>query len=135
MKTTPKVNRKLLRKIRDMIAKRPRQFLMDAFFDSICQTGEKASHCGTAACIAGWAIVLGRKAKDPAHAAQSVPLRNKAFDVGAKLLGLSQYQAGTLFSHYQWPEPFYARLNKATTPRAAANAAVARINHFLKTGE
>lgn len=126
MKTEPnKMNVRLLRRIQKQILKEPRQFQMwDVFSDHADDFA--IPNCGTAACIAGWAITITSKT-NPAKAANIINSYRKA---GTEL-GLEEWQADMLFNFGRWPAQFQKTSREGT--RAFARQAVRRIDHFIKT--
>jgi hypothetical protein len=140
------LNIELFKKIRDRIAEIPESYDQSAWIQS-----SDAAPCGTAACLAGEAIICAapsvkvgiRRLKD-ADDYDRVPER------AAKLLGLPQpnssnsNESGRLFQcggsldgdqwydTVDWPEPFRTRFNKSKTNRGRANAAVAYLDWIIK---
>src|SRR4051812_24188603 len=119
------MNRKLLIKVRDRIVARPRQFVMENLFSTETDLGEAASHCGTAACIAGWAIVFAVKFKNPEEASRSF---NTSFDA-RRALKISSREACSLFAVACWPVRFKREFEKAQTSKEQADVARRRINY------
>lgn len=124
-----KLNVRLLRRIQKQILKEPKQFDMSWWYTP----GEGVPNCGTAACIAGWAVALDKKINPrEAHrlmGASIIPSRAE------NLLKLSDCQARALFFTSYWPKEFKWKFNNAKTSRQEAKVAVARIEHLIKTGE
>lgn len=134
------MNTKLLKQVRDMILKRPRQFDMDDWtashmWDMEARREVRPSHCGTAACIGGWAIVLAKN-KQPAW------LRNKrnkkhcsihTSDIASDVLGLDREQAVRLFNKGYWPDRYDEAYGNATSFAARAKVAARRINVFIRS--
>lgn len=128
------MNVKLLKRVRDRIAARPRQFVMHRLFNDRTGSGHEPSHCGTACCILGWGIVL-----------QDVEKRKpKEFLTLFEEYGLSQFNTANVFGiplirgakliwSDEWPEPFRTQFKEAKTDAQYARIAVRRINHFIKT--
>lgn len=121
-----KLNVKLLRQIQRRIKQEPRQFLMHSYF----WVAPRIPNCGTAACIAGWAVTLTRtKSHKPADA---VLKRNAGlldvWDVAQKELGMTDGLSETLFNEESWPSQFKRR-------GKLADRAIRRIDHLIKTGE
>ncbi len=141
---------KLLRKVARHILEEPKRFEMDRW-----GMADHRVPCNTTACFAGWAIILGdanpkRFFKAAASDAQDDRGRFMALlegRVGAsaraeKVLGITNEQARRLF-HVDslfhgdgrgWPEPYRGDFDHATSREHAAEIAVARIEHFIKTG-
>jgi len=146
------MNVKLLRRIQRVIKKRADQFDMNTWFNK----DSTASHCGTTACLAGWALTLaGRKSHQLAS-----PLKiarglcqgfNENFDSigviggernytiavkGATELGLDYNQAEKLFYINHWPAKFsvgYYRARDKNDNVEKARVTCERIDHFIKT--
>jgi hypothetical protein len=145
------LNIPLLRKIQRRIKREPRQFMMSHFF---LDNPEEIPNCGTAACIAGWAATLSRKA-NPArvnHQIKEVTSRiNSHYPdsssmteaVAAEKLGLHRDIARRLFYTNHWPNKFESAWAEASydgpnhVPLYAERAEIAcqRIDYFIKTGE
>ena len=110
------MNVKLLRKVRDHIKKEPKRFQYGWVWKG-------KAKCGTAACIGGWAFILGQNL-DPkevrdqymSHALTDLP------QIAQRLLRITDQQANRLFVH--WPEQF-----NDDDPKDA----VKRIDWFIKT--
>jgi hypothetical protein len=143
-----KRNIKLLKQVRDAILKYPDQFEMRTWFSNLNEVEMPASRCGTAACIAGWAVTLDNKdfKGKPSLACDWIDDDDR--DVGVlglaqKVLGITKKQAINLFLDENWPRKFrneYGCLinenyeGKVTT-KQFAEVAARRINHFIKTGK
>ena len=96
------------------------------------------SHCGTAACIAGWAIHLNGGLKTPKETYEhskddAAYYVNFYSPYGARVLGLSSREGDRLFLIGSWPVNFAKRYYLAKTPKTRAKAAADRITHFIKT--
>lgn len=145
------INIPLLRKIQKQILKEPKQFDMtnwftqteskmrksgDRFFTEISQHS-RIPNCGTAACIAGWAVAINNRLNpDQASAWASSEHKNGLYFVGyaAELLGLDDDQGDRLFYEGNWPEEFKFEMGKAYGKASKqAKVACARIDHFIKT--
>lgn len=128
------MNIPLLRKIQKAIREEPRRFDMRDWV----MLSDK-SPCGTSACIAGHAAMIALK-KPPEKslalaAGRLLDKHNNDNDyyiaqIAKDLLLLSSGQANRLFFRSEWPAKFQ-KLTK--TPKARAQQAIARINHFIKT--
>lgn len=149
------MNKPLLRRIQKHIAKEPKRLVMGAFvmrkgeipdwgLEPIHRVHDGASiacedhpfaKCGTAACIAGWAVLLTvdkpDKWRDGGHvevkAQKLLELKNKLDEV----TGTSQVDR--LFHVEHWPSQFMNAYEDAATPAAKARATIGRIDHFMKT--
>lgn len=121
-----KINVALLREIQKQILKSPKQFRMWTWFVS----DNSIPNCGTAACIAGWAIALKRK-ESPQKAYEWWWNSNgtlSPFEIGKRALKLTNAQAGRLFIPEHWPAQFHKK------NADDAEQAVRRIDAFIKSG-
>lgn len=140
-----KLNVKLLRKIQKHILEEPKRLVMRTLCLTRADEGKETfigdgqlpqlfAPCGTAACIAGWALLMADK--------------NPGYDSGAceaaELLGTEVFNAfspdhttnsGRLFWDDNWPDPFRKQYRDAETATDRAQIAAARIEHLIKTGE
>jgi hypothetical protein len=108
-----KLNVKLLRKIKKHVEEEPRRLIM-ARWQQKGRAGELVEdeaatfnlpECGTAACIAGWAVNLSGKKIET--------------DVGARamtLLGLTFEQSQNLFNTGNWPGDYGDKFDNETSP-------------------
>lgn len=135
------LNVKLLRRIKRHILAQPKRFLMSHSIIKAnsqkewrgnIQWAPEASKirppCGTAACIAGWAVLLTK------GSAEVDSVRYEA----AMALGVEveeRWTDHTLFYAPRWPKPFAAQYESATKPAQRAKIAAARIEWLIKTGE
>jgi len=133
------MNVRLLRKIQKHILEEPKRFKMSswvtrkedgnetAYDTEVANVKEwKFAKCGTAACIGGWAIILSGKlerARDTCNYGR----------MAGKLLEIDHPSENLLFGLCSWPEEYRDKFVNAKTLRARAQAAVARIDHFIKT--
>lgn len=147
MKTTkPKPNISLLRKIQKAILKYPNQFNMGWWFQECDSQGDPAGRCGTAACIAGWAVALSRQfngkklnvvknktwdASEKAAELLKIPVE-RIWPPGGSVFGSSKHP---LFFTEQWPVRFRRQYKNAISAKEAAKAASDRIDYFIKTGK
>ena len=130
------MNVKLLRKIQEHILEEPKRFVMRTFlirppdldddvFEGDDGTMVKFARCGTAACVAGWAVLL----HDGMDTRVS-NLRSRA----KSLIGLKKgFNEDLLFEVGGWPTRFEEAYRSAKTQRGRARVAVRRIDHFIKT--
>lgn len=125
------MNVKLLKQIRKAILNQPRQFDMRGWF----VTSANTPNCGTAACIAGWAIALSNNmnplaAEDYAYnTSQTIPI------LARKLLQMPLGRSDIIFHSYLWPEPFCADFHKARSHKARASVAAKFLTHLIKQYE
>lgn len=121
------MNTELLMEVRQRILDEPRQFDMDVFFESHADI----PNCGTAACIAGWAIALSEKTT-PKEAKN----RNFSLDyeiLAVRALRIDFHQANRLFYVGTWPAEFQSRFRMSVESDERAQVAAERIDHFIKT--
>jgi hypothetical protein len=86
------------------------------------------AECGTAACIAGWGILLyGHKTPK-----QVAKLKQPNL-YAAKLLGLDMAQADRLFFVTHWPTELRSQFRTGETPLIRAKVAAKRIEYLIKT--
>ena len=136
------MNIPMLKKVRAAILKRPGQFDMGSFFDtklSFFPDGspsvtQNPSHCGTAACIGGWAVHLSKGRKRLLDTRNEE--RNGEFDVvdeSSEILHLNKDQSTRLFCTSEWPQELRDKYHNSATAKIRANVAADRIDHFIKT--
>lgn len=132
--TNPKLNVRLLRRIKKHILDRPTRFFMESYVDQgtpggrTCGFTDQAKRypeCGTTACIAGWANIL-----TGAKADWEIRDAGRASDK----LGLQPGQGCLLFCDLNWPKAFADDYEKASTPLQRVKIAAARIEHLISTG-
>lgn len=144
---------KRLNAICDLITKYPYQFDMDHWF---IQAPHIKERCGTAGCLAGWALTLknGPSAQPLKAAKQFLPEFGKegkghyntniiggwSYGPAAKIreaarefLGITTDQANRLFQKANWPETFLCDLDDALPGPEYAEATVNRVKHFIET--
>jgi len=114
------MNVKLLKKVRDYIAKHPEKY-------------DQSTWCGTACCIAGHAVALGRAATRKEVDHRLIGSVSLSIDA-QQLLQLEPSQAHRLF-HSSWENVAYGRfrVDFDMPPGKRARIAVRRINHFIRT--
>ena len=142
------LNVKLLKKIREKILTEPGQFAMQNWFtteDELRYSAgglddldrPKIPNCGTAACIGGWAVVLGKKSArgKPATAAR---VYGHGADTARELLGLGlgeeeHFDGGAaLFYVTSWPAKYRELWREAKTLKRRARVAAWRIDAYIK---
>ena len=94
-----KLNVKLIRAIQKKIREVPEQFNMIDWFSS----GPGIPNCGTAACIAGWAMTIHWR-MSPVLAKQKRFSLLSEFGYAMRLIGISREQAETVFYSDNWPD-------------------------------
>lgn len=133
-----KLNVRLLRRIQKALLKEPSQFNMEQYFNDRSTTKRKPANCGTAACIGGWAYALSKNLNPSKARVKYLAEHGFMGPIASRLLGLGtgdKINEHALLYLEQWPQPFRTNYSKAKTDRAAARAAVDRIEHLIKTGE
>ena len=94
------VNVKLFKRIRAHILQEPLRFYMGYWFSLVNNRWDLKPACGTAACLAGWAVLLSGGSSRSTYNIE---------ERAAKLLGLSPGMSAQLFYRLHWPQPFYRR--------------------------
>lgn len=128
-----RLNKRLLRKIRDHILEEPKRYDQGSYGDRV-EPEEGGPECGTVACLAGWALVLSGKPlfleRYPDTTVSNVA--NKA----SKLCGIEREDGyGVFSSGISWPDKFHNRLINAKTKRGKASAAAAYLDYIIETGK
>lgn len=128
-----KLNKRLLRKVRNRIAKTPESYDQGEF----CLNTSSAP-CGTAACIAGETIICAAETVE--QGINTLNRLNKHGTVGetaAKLLGLPSVEHHEMFCGDAscWPEPFADRFARVKTVKQRAKIAVAYLDECLRRGK
>ena len=116
--------------------------------------GEKKAprpYCGTTACLAGHIVLAAGVKPEMVDTMGDVPkchlsrrLRRIAAgrleyswigvsDLAEVLLGVGDLHG--VFHLSEWPGPYQEAYHAATTPKAKVNIAIARVRHWMKTGE
>lgn len=132
-----KLNVRLLRRIQRKILAEPAQFQMGQYFatevNGIDLPREKIPNCGTAACIAGWAVALSEHRK-PSRYIRLIERNSTTIKKACKALGINNdpTRVSRLFIHSFWPSNLYARWYRAITLKQRAKVAVAAIDQFIK---
>jgi hypothetical protein len=133
----PRINVKLLARVRDHILEEPRRYDQELWG----RPSDEAP-CGTAACIAGWTALLGRKVT-----LKQLRANPDVSAVARELLNLEPGEASVLFagspgwycgdpdcSLNRWPARYAAQYRRAKTARGRARAAANYIDYIIKTG-
>lgn len=131
------MNTKLLKKVKQAILGRPRQFEMEYYFGGSLYIGRKKalpSHCGTAACIAGWAAHLsfGQKTLEQSRFVAQMDPRHMSH-IGRDLLEINNEQGDRLFHLAHWPDNFKEQYRRAKSALSRARLSARRIDHFIAT--
>lgn len=126
------MNTKLLLKVKAAILAEPRKFDIRHWF-----VKSDKSPCGTAACIAGHAVAIGRRYESLKSGLALVKndwLHSTAQDIADDIMELTNDQSMRLFVLRGWPNSFHDDYIKAErNMRKRARIAAARIDHFIKT--
>ncbi|MBO9589572.1 hypothetical protein [Devosia sp.] len=85
-------------------------------------------HCGTTACIAGWAIAIEHQLTGESLL-EEITRRPVVSDAAASFLGIDGHQASDLFFAGSHPE------HSDNWPAISAEAAVRTLRHLAATGE
>lgn len=138
------LNTKLIHKIIKAIKAHPQQFQMTYLFWGYLDTRDRygnckpAGGCGTAGCIAGWAIHLSsRRKKLRSSQAWANGIDGGLLEVADRLLGYKYndvHDDHPLFYVRGWPEDLKQEYYDAKTARQQAAVAVKRLEHLLKHG-
>lgn len=128
------MNIKLLRRIQKKILAEPRQFQMARLFaETIYRKSGKKSpsipNCGTAACIAGWAVCFGKRKNPRACENGGAWLGDSVY--AREMIELTESQKERLFFSHNWPLKFQKIEDAGTV--AFARQAAKRIDFFIKT--
>lgn len=108
------MNVKLLREIKQQILKEPK------LYDQDHVTVRK--ECGTAHCIAGWAMMLSRSISSFPGASLDITTEQYSRLAGRAMMGTCD-----------WPKKYAEAYKKARTPQGRARVAAQRIDCFIKT--
>lgn len=125
-----KINFELLARVRDHILEEPRRY-----DQSTLMRDSAIAPCGTAACIAGWTVILSGGIKNPCNCKDPTC----GFDQAAKdFLRISDNEASILFSwDANWPSPFggaYLFAERRDDKAGMAQAAADYINWIIENG-
>ena len=121
---------KMLRKVKRHILAEPKRLYMSDWILRDRGNGKiylmsgkerKFAKCGTAACIAGWTVILADREGE-----------GRVGDTAKEILGLNDSQHDRLFAPSCWPEKFHQGTTGDGKKRTAEIAAK-RIEHFIKT--
>lgn len=134
-----RLNIELFRKIRDRI-----QAIPESYNQQVWMTGSTEAPCGTAACIAGEAIICAAPSVEQGvkdlrrHIAD-----DNAPETAADLLGLEgdwynedEGEAAIFSSGGKgWAQPYRGMFRRARSGAGRARAAVAYLDHIIETGK
>lgn len=121
------MNTDLLLKVKEQILREPKQFIMSHYFQDANQFGDTPPNCGTAACIAGWALSIAGNVTPKEEA------RRGSYHLRARtLLDLDYDHAEELFDTAYWPTTFRSRYCNASTQEELAQIAADRIDAFIE---
>jgi hypothetical protein len=128
------MNVELLLKVKEQILKEPAQFQMAWIFtrhivDSYTDIDrDKIPNCGTAACIAGWAISIHR-GMTPKQVSDS---EIGGWEDAQELLGIGRGWADELFNVERWPTGYKEAWYESDTLEDRAQVAADRIDDFIR---
>ena len=144
-KKSRKLNVTLLKKIRDRIAEIP-----ESYDQSVYVIESPKAPCGTAACLAGEAIICNARSVEAGiKSLRLTDAKGLVSYRAARLLGLPRpnwgaddeayNDAAKLFyssSDYKvgWPEPFGSAFNRAKSTKQRAKVVVDYLDHIIETG-
>lgn len=131
------LNVKLLREIQKHILSHPKTFLMHTYiyrkeyegstFEDDAGKYIKFESCGTAGCIAGWAVLL-REKKNDVKLINSEEIRRKAI----QLLGIENDSAYNLFGICGWGEELAQAYDEAPSAQCRAIVAAKAIDNYIE---
>lgn len=150
-----------LRKLQKYILEEPKRFNLDTWGEianpkyykkikdryGVSEVTKQKPPCGTVGCIAGSLCVIGKMVKPTVvmkdlEGTETYMFPSNTPEMAADYLGLSLSDAKKLFflqswgSPIGWPEEYDKMLrNHNPGTKGYAKVAVARIEHFIKTGE
>lgn len=132
------MNVELLRKVEKHILEEPKRLYMSKWIrrvkqhELLDQAGNPREYasCGTAACIAGWAVILNNEPFDEREPDFFNP--SPIFEKARTILQLTEPEAIRLFEPLHWPTQFYVGLADDGS-KIAAETTVRRIEHFIDT--
>lgn len=130
------MNTELLLKVKDHILEEPKRLIMSAFvtrkefsyaglmhdLDAFKSTKREFAPCDTAACIAGWSVLLTEGMETTTS-----NLRERA----AELLGIEMGKEERLFEVGHWSLDNRKKYREATTPEALAQIAADEIDIYI----
>lgn len=141
----------LLRRVKEQILREPAQFVMGELFTrsefGTRDLEREVPHCGTAACIGGWAIALS-VGMTPSEAAEGQyrgweeDAATDAWDRACEALGLELWTEGEetdrahqLMSVWGWPRDLREAWEAEQTLEGRARIAAERIDRFIAEEE
>jgi hypothetical protein len=137
----PKVAALLRRVCKRMLAE-PNRVEMYTWIESAAvadRSEDNSPACGTVGCIAGWAALDGMSVSKikKLTARERGKLSATASKKFAKLLGIEEnsQEFESLIAVTDWPAEFYDAYVYDSNQESRAKATVARIEHYIKTGE
>lgn len=133
------MNTELLLKVKAKILAEPKQFFMHEFFTDHVVGIDTIPNCGTAACIAGWAVTIARN-ENPEETRKYLyqsPNNLCTWLEAQKALDITKEQESKLFYTDNWPSEYDAAYNQAWQDEdfeEAAKVAANRIDYFIAHG-
>jgi hypothetical protein len=118
MARVPELNRRLLHRVKRYILEQPARLEMNGFHN-VLPEDEGGPACGTQACIAGWAVLLGKNV--PKMERAGFIIKRSWGETARRLLGLTHLEAHHMF--YEW---------KYDSGRPGAKEAARKIDFILK---
>jgi|SRR6267142_3990747 len=125
------MNKELLLRVKTQIIAEPKQFVMGTWYTKHPEGSEGSKlwegvivpNCGTAACIAGWAIALQDRVT-PSKATGAIYKASQYLDILVEA-------ADDLFHANHWPDDLFDRWEDAQSLGERAQIAAERIDRFI----
>lgn len=132
------MNKELLLKIKEQILREPKQFVMGTWFTPFPADSDggdlwdniKVPNCGTAACIAGWAIAL-HEGKAPSEVTGAIIKAENYLIKAENYLDIEMEDAEDLFYADHWDNDLQDRWDFAKSLEERAQIAAERIDQFI----
>lgn len=131
------MNIRRLRRIAKIITQKSTQFDMSMWFqnkdtyvafEEATNGHNPQTHCGTVACIGGWACALYPQ---EARKLSAATFNESTGEVASKLLELNDMQKENLFFPENWPDKWRMKYASRKTNQGRANVAAKYIEHFI----
>lgn len=141
VKIHPSITRKTVRIVRAMqraILAEPKlydQGIAPAFFEAYNGfKSDLAATCGTACCLAGWAVWASNPDRKSYTQAVKKAAESDSWEMaGAAAIGVTRAKISNLFTIGEcWPEPFGSDFSSSRSDLARAQVAVRRLDYFLQ---
>lgn len=124
------MNKELLLKVKEQILKEPKQFNMDNWFTR----APGVPNCGTACCIAGWALTLNMAVSPNVARLSTADLLSSEIECAAAEL-LDTSDAHKLFYVCNWPLELRHRYISSWRYSTVAQVAADAIDWFIENYE